>query len=67
LRIFNCDAHNHGGIWGAVPVIVLDIYEHAYFIDAGSDRATYIRAFFDNLNWDKIEEFYQKAKKMEWE
>ena len=67
LRIFNCDAHNHGGIWGAVPVIVLDIYEHAYFIDAGSDRATYIRAFFNNLNWDKIEEFYQKAKKMEWE
>lgn len=64
LRIFNCDAHNHGGIWGAVPVIVLDIYEHAYFIDAGSDRATYIKAFFDNLNWDKIEELYQKAKIM---
>ncbi len=65
LRIFNCDAHNHGGIWGAVPVIVLDIYEHAYFIDAGSDRATYIKAFFDNLNWDKIEELYQKAKRGE--
>jgi hypothetical protein len=62
LKQFNCDAQNHGGIWGAIPVISMDVYEHSYFIDTGSDRATYIKAFFDNLNWDKIEELYQKAK-----
>lgn len=66
LRIFTCDAQNHGGIWGAVPIIALDVYEHAYFIDTGSDRAAYIKAFFDNLNWDKIEELYQKAKTLDW-
>jgi len=62
LRIFTCDAQNHGGIWGAVPIIALDVYEHSYFIDTGSDRQAYINYFFDNLNWDKIEEIYQKAK-----
>jgi superoxide dismutase, Fe-Mn family len=62
LRIFTCDAQNHGGIWGAVPIIALDVYEHSYFMDTGSDRQTYIKNFFDNLNWDKIEELYQKAK-----
>jgi len=62
LRIFTCDAQNHGGIWGAVPIIVLDVYEHSYFIDTGSDRQTYINNFFDNLNWDRIEELYQQAK-----
>ena len=67
LMQYNCDAQNHGGIWGAIPIIALDVYEHSYFIDTGSDRATYIKAFFDNLNWDKIEEYYQKARKMEWE
>jgi len=67
LMQYNCDAQNHGGIWGAIPIIAMDVYEHSYFIDTGSDRAAYIKAFFDNLNWDKIEEFYQKAKKMEWE
>ena len=67
LRIFTCDAQNHGGIWGTVPVLCMDVYEHSYFIDTGSDRATYIKSFFNNLNWDKIEEFYQKAKKYEWE
>ena len=67
LRIFTCDAQNHGGIWGAVPVLCMDVYEHSYFIDTGSDRATYIKAFFDNLNWDKIEELYQRARKFELE
>lgn len=65
LKQFNCDAQNHGGIWGAIPIISLDVYEHSYFIDTGSDRATYIKAFFENLNWDKIEELYQKAKNYE--
>ena len=65
LMQYNCDAQNHGGVWGCVPIIALDVYEHSYFIDTGSDRATYIKAFFDNLNWDRIEELYQRAKKFE--
>jgi len=67
LRIFTCDAQNHGGIWGAIPIIAMDVYEHSYFIDTGSDRKAYIENFFNNLNWDKIEEFYQKAKKYDWD
>ena len=67
LRIFICDAQNHGGIWGTVPVLCMDVYEHSYFIDTGSDRATYIKSFLNNLNWDRVEEFYQKAKKFELE
>src|SRR3990167_1771397 len=65
LMQYNCDAQNHGGVWGCIPIIALDVYEHSYFIDNGSDRATYIKAFFDNLNWDKIEGLYQEAKKCE--
>lgn len=67
LMQYNCDAQNHGGIWGAIPIIAMDVYEHSYFIDVGSDRKAYIEAFFSNLNWDKIDEFYQRAKKYEWE
>ena len=67
LMQYNCDAQNHGGGWGCIPIIALDVYEHSYFIDTGSDRAVYIKAFFENLNWDRIEEFYQRAKKFELE
>lgn len=67
LMQYNCDAQNHGGVWGCIPIIAMDVYEHSYFIDTGSDRKAYIEAFFGNLNWDKIEEFYQKAKNYDWE
>ncbi len=62
LRQYNSDAHNQGGVWGCVPVIVLDVYEHAYFIDYGSDRKAYIEDFWKNFNWEAAEELYKAAK-----
>jgi len=61
LRHYNADAHNQGGIWGCVPIITLDCYEHAYFLDYGSDKKAYIEDFWKNLDWTKVEEFYLKA------
>lgn len=63
LRIYNADAHNQGGVWGCMPVLVLDVYEHAYFIDFGSDRKAYIQSWWKNLDWNKVNELYLKAKK----
>jgi Fe-Mn family superoxide dismutase len=59
----NSTIHNQGGIWGATPLLVLDVYEHAYFIDYGSDRKNYIEDFFKNLNWSMIEKRFQKIIK----
>ena len=64
LRQYNSDAHNQGGVWGCLPIIVLDVYEHAYFIDHGSDKASYIAAFWKNLNWKAAEELYLKAREV---
>ncbi len=60
LRNYLNDAHNQGGVWGSAPLLVLDVYEHAYFIDYGSDRKSYLDAFFQNLNWSVIEKKFQK-------
>ena len=62
LQQFNSDAHNQGGVWGSVPVIVLDVYEHAYFIDYGSDRKAYIETFWKNFNWSAAEALYNQVK-----
>lgn len=62
LRQYNADSHNQGGVWGCIPVIVLDVYEHAYFIDFGSDRKAYIEAFWKNFDWKAAEELYLKVK-----
>ena len=63
LRVYTGDAHNQGGVWGAIPIIVLDVYEHAYFIDYGSDRGAYINDFVTNLNWDAANHVYERARK----
>jgi Fe-Mn family superoxide dismutase len=62
IRVYIGDAHNQGGVWGAIPIIVLDVYEHAYYMDTGSDRKAYIENFWKNLNWDKANEFYEAAR-----
>lgn len=64
LMQYNGDAHNQGGVWGCIPIIVLDVYEHAYFIDFGSDRKAYIEAFWKNLDWAKAENLYIKAREV---
>lgn len=55
-RLFNYlgDAQNSYPVWGAAPVLALDTYEHAYFIDFGSARAGYIDAFFKNIDWSVV-------------
>lgn len=55
---FQCDQHNQGGIWNAVPILVLDVYEHAYFMDYGTDRKSYLNVFWENLDWAVINDRY---------
>ncbi|OGL61594.1 hypothetical protein A3C09_00835 [Candidatus Uhrbacteria bacterium RIFCSPHIGHO2_02_FULL_47_44] len=62
LKIYGCDSHNQGGVWGCVPILVLDVYEHAYFIDYGSDRPAYIADFWKNLNWSAANTLFEKVR-----
>src|SRR5579883_578113 len=61
LWIYNSDAHNQGGVWGALPIIVLDVYEHAYFMDYGADRKAYLKAFWKNFNWSSANDMFKRA------
>ena len=60
-RLFNYvgDAQNTFPIWNATPLVALDVYEHAYFLDYRTDRASYIDAFFDNLDWAVVNGWIQ--------
>jgi Fe-Mn family superoxide dismutase len=49
------DAQNTFPVWNAAPLVALDVYEHAYFIDYVTDRAAYIGAFFDNLDFAVVD------------
>ncbi len=58
-RLFNYigDAQNTFPVWNATPLVALDVYEHAYWLDYKTDRAAYIDAFFDNLDWGIVNEW----------
>jgi superoxide dismutase, Fe-Mn family len=56
-RLFNqwINEHDTGHPSGCQPVLVLDVFEHAFMIDYGLKRADYIEAFFKNINWAAVE------------
>ena len=62
-RLFNYvgDAQNTFPIWNATPLVALDVYEHAYFLDFATDRASYIDKFFDNLDYDVVNDWAQRS------
>ncbi|MEJ5349475.1 MAG: superoxide dismutase [Desulfosoma sp.] len=46
--------HETGHFVGCLPLLVMDVFEHAYVTDYGLDRKAYIEAFFKNLNWKVV-------------
>ena len=46
------------------PLLVMDMYEHAYAIDYGAAAAKYIDAFFQNIQWDEVQRRLERAQKV---
>ena len=65
-RLINQYAADHGqGITGGIPILALDMYEHAFHIDFGANARAYIEAFMRNLDWKAVEARYEDASKVE--
>lgn len=55
-RIFNVwvNEHDGGHLAGAAPLLVMDVFEHAFVLDYGLKRAEYIEAFLKAIDWDTV-------------
>jgi len=53
--------HTHSLGWGT-PLLVMDMYEHAYAMDYGANAHGYIDAFFQNVNWDEVSRRAEQAR-----
>jgi Fe-Mn family superoxide dismutase len=60
LKNILCDAHNQGGVWNMVALMIMDVYEHAYFLDYATARKSYIEAFFKNIDWNEVNKRVEK-------
>ena len=62
-RLFNMwiNEHDAGHPAGCAPILVMDVFEHAYMTDYGLKRADYINAFFRNIAWKEAEARFAKV------
>src|SRR3954469_11122652 len=64
-RLINQSASDHSqSISGGIPILALDMYEHAYHLDFGANAAAYIAAFMRNIDWNAVQTRFQNAIKV---
>jgi Fe-Mn family superoxide dismutase len=60
VRIITVDSHEEGLITGYDPILVLDMWEHAYWMDWGSNKKGYISALLNNIDWKVVSERFMR-------
>ncbi|HLV60824.1 MAG TPA: superoxide dismutase [Fredinandcohnia sp.] len=64
LLILAVEDHQNMGFQGSYPLLVCDVWEHAYYLRYKNDRGTYVDRFFEVINWDFAEQRLRQALRM---
>lgn len=61
LMILQCENHQKLTAWGVIPILVLDVWEHAYYLKYQNRRADYINGLLSLINWDNVSARFDAA------
>lgn len=54
LTVIQCENHEKLQQWGAVPILVIDVWEHAYYLKYKNKRQDFVDTLFNIINWDNV-------------
>jgi superoxide dismutase, Fe-Mn family len=64
LVVLQAEKHQNLGQWTSLPILVIDVWEHAYYLTYQNKRPDYVESFFNIINWQNVSDrlaFYQKG------
>lgn len=66
LEILQAEKHQNLSQWDVVPLLVLDVWEHAYYLQYKNNRDQYVDNWWNVVNWDAVDCRYREAEKLRW-
>ncbi|MCL2368825.1 MAG: superoxide dismutase [Oscillospiraceae bacterium] len=61
LELLQCEKHQNLTQWGTVPILVCDLWEHAYYLKYQNDRVGYVQSWWDLVDWENVEARFLQA------
>lgn len=67
LEILTAEKHQNLSQWDAVPLLTLDVWEHAYYLKHQNVRADYIKDWWNVVYWPAVAQRFEAARKLKWQ